>query len=141
MGRGDDAAGVNAELMPLVRMTFPASVTELSADDVVMGETVCHCWVLAGGFIPFDRHALGFESISDTPEAGRSGFVEESTSWMQKRWRHERTVVAIDKESCEVTDRVTVEPRVPFIGPIVQRIVGWVFTHRHRRLVRHWGAA
>lgn len=138
-------AGVSYELMPLVRMTFPSTVAQLTAADITMGETICRCWLLAGGILPFDRHSLAFESIRDIPpddlDADSFGFVEESTSWLQKRWRHERTITRLSDATCRVTDRLTVEPRVPFARPMVRRIVPLVFEHRHRRLVARWGAS
>lgn len=127
-------AGVNAEMMPLVRMTFPSSVAGLTPDDIAMGAVVCRCWMLAGGVLPFDRHALAFESIAGTE------FVEESTSWLQCRWRHERSVVTLDPGRCRVTDCITIEPRVPLARPFVRRIVPLVFEHRHRRLEQRFGA-
>ena len=134
-------AGVNAELMPLVRMTFPPGVAALTSADVVCGGLVCRCWMLAGGVVPFDRHSLVFESIHDDPSAASMGFVEESSSLLQRRWRHERTVSVIDDHRCEVRDRVTVVPRLGIARPVVSRIVPLVFAHRHRRLERRWGAA
>ncbi|HQF96693.1 MAG TPA: hypothetical protein PLS46_21180 [Microthrixaceae bacterium] len=134
-------AGVGDELMPLVRMTFPASVAGLTSEDITMGRTVCHCWLLAGGVVPFDRHALAFESISDDPDGYSFGFVEESTSWMQRRWRHERTVTPLSATTCRVTDRLTVVPRLAGARHVVRRLVPLVFEHRHRRLVARWGAA
>jgi hypothetical protein len=134
-------SGVNEELTPLFRMTFPAWVDDLGAGDIVPGETVCHCWVLIGGFLPFDRHSLAFESINDEPGSASVGFVEESTSWMQRRWRHERSLEGLDDLSCELTDTLTVVPRIGPAMPIVRNIVPRVFLHRHRQLTERWGAA
>lgn len=134
-------AGVGDELRPLVRMTFPPEVADLTSDDLTMGETVCHCWLLAGGFVPFDRHALAFESIRTDPSGESFGFVEESTSTLQERWRHERTVAPVGDRRCRITDRVTVVPRVALAMPVLRRVVPLVFEHRHRRLVGRWGSA
>lgn len=133
------AAGINGELMPLVRMTFPAGFEELAPDDIVPGRVVGRCWLLAAGVLPFDRHALGFESLRDEPGPLGRGFVEESSSWLQRRWRHERVVVSRGPSRCEVIDRLTVEPRLEVMRPLVERVVRRIFAHRHRRLVDRWG--
>lgn len=127
-------SGVNAELRPFVVMRGPAALRGRTLESFAPGERAT-CTMLAGGILPFDRHHLGFESV--TPG---SGFVEESTSWVQRRWRHERTVEP-DGDGTKVTDRVTAEPRVGFAAPVVRAVVGRLFTHRHRRLVRSFSAA
>jgi len=127
-------AGVNAELMPICRMREPRSLRGRSLESYEPGERAA-CWLLAGGVLPFDRHLLGLESISPG-----TGFTEESTTWMQRRWRHERTLsTAVDVRSGEVpattvSDRLMIEPRLRLAAPITGAVVGWVFEHRHRRL-------
>jgi ligand-binding SRPBCC domain-containing protein len=125
--------GVNSELMPLVKMTVPSEARGLSIADAPTGEVAFHSWLLLGGALPFDRHALKLERIEPGWE-----FVEESTSLMQKRWRHVRTLEDIDG-GCRVTDEVTVEPRVPFLASIAARIVDRIFTHRHEQLREQFG--
>jgi hypothetical protein len=132
-------AGVNAELLPLVRMTFPRSMRSLPITEAPTGTVVGHCWMLAGGVLPFDRHALGFASTA-SPTGEGHGFIETSSSWMQRSWRHERTIVDRPGGGCTVHDLVVAEPRVPGAGVVVGPIVRAVFRHRHRRLVRRWGA-
>lgn len=129
-------AGVNQELGPLVRMTFPADRVALDGQDVPLGEVLFASWLLAFGVLPFDRHSLVLTSI----EPGR-GFVEESTSWLQRRWRHERTLETTPGGGCRVTDRLTVQPRVGLAAPVTRAVVGRLFTHRHRRLRARFGAA
>jgi ligand-binding SRPBCC domain-containing protein len=126
--------GVNAELRPFLRMTYPPTRAALDVQVVHEGEVVFASWLLAFGLVPFDRHSLGLASV----DPGR-GFVEESTSWLQRRWRHERTLEADDIGGCVVTDRLTVQPRVGLVAPVVARIVGALFTHRHRRLRARFG--
>jgi hypothetical protein len=131
-------AGVNDELRPLVRMTHPPDRSSLDAADeqVPFGEVLFASWLLAGGLVPFDRHALVLASV----EPG-VGFVEESTSWLQRRWRHERTLTDRPGGGCRVTDRLVVEPRVWAVRPLAAALVGRIFAHRHRRLVARFGAA
>lgn len=133
--------GINAELMPLVRMTFPARARNFTASNVPLGETVCWSWLLAGGVVPFDRHAFCLESVTVDPAAGLYGFKEESMSWLQERWSHRRTIVPLDDGSCRLTDRLVVLPRLALFRPFARRIIPAVFDHRHRRLVERWGTA
>lgn len=126
-------AGVNAELMPYCRMREPRSLRSRTLDSYRPGELAA-CWLLAGGVIPFDRHLLGLESIDPG-----TGFVEESTTWMQRRWRHERTLLAVGGTADApagtiVEDRLTIEPRWRVAAPATARLVGRIFEHRHRRL-------
>lgn len=127
-------AGVNAELMPYVRMRAPRSLQGRTLASYRPGERAA-CWLLAGGVVPFDRHLLGLESV--TPG---EGFVEESTTWMHLRWRHERTLLAAGgRPGTTVTDVVTVEPRLRGAAPVTARIVAWTFRHRHGRLRTRFG--
>lgn len=125
--------GVNAELLPLVRMTEPRSLRGRTLASAQPGERAAS-WLLAAGIVPFDRHLLGIESV-----VAGSGFVEESTSWLQRRWRHERTLEP-EGDGTRVTDRLTVEPRLRLAAPVVARVVPKVFAHRHRRLVARFGS-
>lgn len=124
--------GVNHELRPLIRMTHPASFSRLPTD-VVPGTTIFASWLLFFGLLPFDRHRLGLRSVDDGV-----GFVEESSSWHHRRWRHERTIAPLDGESCAVTDRLVIEPTVPVLRPVIAAVVRRLFAHRHRRLVRRF---
>ncbi len=122
--------GVNAELRPFVRMTVPRAARGLAIDDAPLGEVVFRSELPAGGVLPFDRHALRLVRVDD--RAPRFGFLEQSTSTLQRRWEHERTIAG-DGAGSLVTDRVVVEPRV---GParLVRPVVAALFRHRHRRL-------
>jgi hypothetical protein len=127
---------VNAELMPFVRMTHPRDRTTLDGETIAPGEVVFHSWLLVGGVVPFDRHALALERVIED-----EGFDEDSTSWLQRRWRHERRLIDEGDGTCTVTDHLVVEPRVPLVRPLAARVVRFLFGHRHRRLVRRFGAA
>ena len=129
-------AGVNAELMPFVKMTHPRDRTSLEGETIVPGEVVFHSWLMLGGVLPFDRHALALEQVMEG-----EGFDEESTSWMQRRWRHERRLIDEGDGTCTITDHLVVEPRVALLRPLAKRVVRFLFGHRHRRLVRRFGAA
>ena len=120
--------GVNAELMPLVRMTVPRGAEGLRFEEAPLGELVFNSWLMIGGVLPFDRHALSFAEI----EPG-SHFVEVSSSWLQRIWRHER-VLTDAPGGCRITDVVIFKPRLSLLGPLVRFMVAQVFAHRHRRL-------
>lgn len=130
--------GVNAELGPWIRMTHPATATDLASVDVPLGRVAFHSWLLGFGVLPFDRHALRLVEVDDSGDGG-GGFVEESSSWLQRRWRHERRVVPAAGGSA-VSDRLVVEPRLPSTWP-ARSIVGALFRHRHRRLARRFGGS
>jgi hypothetical protein len=80
-------------------------------------------------------HYLQLDSVTN------GAFVEESTSWLQRRWRHERTITAVAPDQCELVDTVTVEPRVRLMSPFATPIVTFLFEHRHRRLRQRFRGA
>lgn len=127
--------GVNAELGPWLRMTTPPAARNLRIEDAPVGEPLFASWILLAG-IPIDRHLLKLTSV----EPGR-GFHEGSTSWLQARWVHVRTVSPTGDGACTLADRLEITPRLRALGPVVERIVGAVFRHRHRQLRRRFGAA
>lgn len=125
--------GVNAELGPWIRMTHPPGLDRLDQVAIVPGERLFHSWLLLGGVVPIDRHRLVLERIVE------HGFDEESTSVLQRRWRHERRVERRPHGGCCVTDRLVVVPRIGLVAPLVERIVTALFAHRHRRLRARFG--
>lgn len=123
--------GVNHELAPFIRMTVPRAARGLRLSDVPRGQEAFVSTLLGFGWLPFDRHHLTLVSV------GERSFVEESWSWLQRRWRHERSVTP-DGNGCVITDRLVVEPRgAPraLVAPIVRSI----FEARHRALRRRFG--
>ncbi len=127
--------GVNAELSPGLRMSVPKKAEGLRIDDAPIDKVASPSWLLVFGFLPFDRHFLRFEKI-DPPY----GFLEESTSWQQKRWRHERTLSSLEGGT-KIVDRVTFSPRLEFMGPIARRMVANIFAGRHKVLKSEFGEA
>jgi hypothetical protein len=123
-------AGVNAELMPIARMTHPAGLDRLDGADVPLGRRLFRSWVLLFGVLPVDWDDLTLLRV----EPGR-GFLESSTLLSQRRWTHERLLEAVP-EGCRVTDRVGFEPRLPVLAGVHAAIFHLVFRHRHRRLRR-----
>ena len=127
-------AGVNAELRPL-RMTYPPEAADIGAADAPLGQVLFRSWVLLFGVLPIDRHALALTAVNPG-----EGFQEDSTTWLQRYWRHERRLTPIPG-GCRVTDRLEFEPRVATFAPVVKRVAGWVFARRHRYLRARFGTA
>lgn len=126
--------GINFELRPWMRMTAPPGIVDLSTEPVV-GRPWFHTWMLLLGFLPYDRMHLMLVEL----DLDQRRFAEQSQMWWMRSWRHERSVEAVDGGS-RLTDRLSPEPRVPGTGPLVRAVVRALFAHRHRRLVRRFGA-
>ncbi len=126
-------AGVNFELMPLVRMTYPRARERLPASVEQPEGVLFHSWLLAFGVLPFDRHALHLHRVGPGMR-----FDEDSTSWMQRRWEHHRRVEPVAGGACLI-DELRVVPRLRLAAPWVQMLVAQIFRHRHRRLRRRFG--
>ena len=125
-------AGINGELMPLMRMTIPPSFAGASIDDLVVGERVGRCWVLMGGFLPDDYDDLTVAELGP----GRR-FLEQSQMLTQAWWQHER-VVDDAGAGARITDRLSWRGRNRVFEALYARMVPVIFTHRHRRLRRHF---
>ena len=121
--------GVNSELMPYVRMTFPSQFERLHLNPTHTGNVIFRSWILLFGILPVDYHALRFARVDD------EGFLERSSSIIHKLWEHERIIKAV-ADGTELHDRVRFQPRIPGIGYLLQPIYEAVFKHRHAQL-RH----
>jgi ligand-binding SRPBCC domain-containing protein len=126
-------AGVNDELGPWVRMTVPRGWRAASLADVAPGTHIGRSWVLLLGVLPFDYDDLTIA------EVGPNRFLERSTMLSMRTWEHERTVMPRG-DGCEVRDRLTFEPRGIMPAAVPRAVVSMLFRHRHRRLVRRFGA-
>lgn len=125
--------GINAELMPLVAMTFPAEWERLNVEDVTAGLTGFRSVLLLFGVLPIDLHRFAFLNV--TPG---DGFLEASSSLLHRSWIHERRLMAVPGGT-EVTDRVDYRCRLPGFGPMLRPVVRLIFRHRHRRLLQQFG--
>lgn len=125
--------GVNFELHPFVHMTSGSDHRVLPTS-ITPGSVIFRSWLLLFRVLPFDRHALAFDQL----EQGR-GFIEESTSWLQRRWYHERSLTTRPGGGSSIVDRLVVEPRLRVTRPFVALIVRHLFQHRHRQLERRFG--
>ena len=126
--------GVNAELMPIVRMTLPRGIDRLDLASVTPGKRVDRCWILLFGLIPIDWDDLTLERI-DPP----GGFLERSSMLSMRSWEHERTLEPVAGGGCLLRDRISFEPRLPVAARALLPLYRTVFRHRHRRLRRQFG--
>jgi ligand-binding SRPBCC domain-containing protein len=127
--------GINDELWPWMTMSMPRGANDLTIDTMPVGIPIGRCWMRAFGVLPFDyddfclteRHPLGFR--------------EDSTMLMVRHWRHERTVTPEGSKSV-VHERLTFELRAPLrlFTPVYTAVVRALFTHRQRRLQRHFAS-
>jgi hypothetical protein len=77
---------VNREFRPLLRMTFPQGISDLTAA-WKPSERLFRSWLLLAGIFPIDYDDVVFEEV----EPGRR-FLERSSLLTQRVWEHERTI-------------------------------------------------
>jgi hypothetical protein len=122
--------GVNAELWP-IRMTAPAEWRGREIGGVPCGQPLFDSWILLFGVLPADVHHFRLESIGPGFR-----FQEDSSSLMNRQWRHQR-IVEPDGAGCIVTDRLEIVPRLALLGFLQAPVYRLVFWNRHRKL-RRW---
>jgi len=127
-------SGVNHEFRPLLRMTFPAGIADLTAG-WQPGKRVFRSWLLLGGLLPVDYDDVVFAEV----EPGRR-FLERSSLLSQRVWDHERRVESTSA-GCRVTDRVRFQPRLAWLGALYGPLFKAVFRWRHRNLRGLFGTA
>ena len=130
-------AGINHELLPVMRMTVPRGMIGKDIDSLPTGRAIGRSWILLFGFVPVDFDDITIAELED----GRR-FLERSTMLSMSSWEHERTVHPTER-GCEVTDRVTFRlrpplDRLPHVEAAAAALLRWLFGHRHRRLVSHF---
>ena len=132
--------GINYELGPWLKMTMPKSIEPgMTIDDAPLGETLGRSWILLRGLVPVD-----YDDLRLVERGPGMRFLERSQLGSARHWQHEREVVPIGEDACEIIDRLKLELRAPLraLGAtgIAERIVRRLFTHRHRRLRQRWGS-
>ena len=133
--------GINHELAPWLRMTMPKTIEPgMTIDDAPIGEKLGRSWILLRGVIPVD-----YDDLTLVERGPGMRFLERSQLGSARHWQHEREVVPIDEDTCEISDRLELELRAPLrmLGGtrLAERIVRALFTHRHGRLSERWGVA
>jgi ligand-binding SRPBCC domain-containing protein len=128
--------GINDELSPILRMTMPRDLRGKTIDSVEVGVELGRSWILLGRVLPVDYDDLKLAEL----EPGRR-FLERSRTLTFSLWQHERTVEPEGEGSCRVTDRLGFELKrgvawVPGVARLAEAVVGLLFRHRHRRLMR-----
>ena len=128
-------SGVNRELGPFIRMTAPPVWSNKAIFEWPTGEVLFSSWILLFGIFPIDRHKFFLQSIDR-----QRGFVEESSSLINKLWHHRRN---IDRNgaSCRVTDAVEFQCRLPLLAYILAPVYRFIFKHRHKVLRSYYGAS
>lgn len=137
--RGITEEGINDELRPILRMTMPPGLRDKTVATVEVGVELGRSWILLGGLIPVDYDDLKLAELGPGMR-----FLERSRTLTFSVWQHERVVID-EGAGCRVTDRLGFELRRPLVwipgAPAVARaIVGFLFSHRHRRLASHWSS-
>jgi ligand-binding SRPBCC domain-containing protein len=122
--------GVNRELMPLARMTWPRDRDTLRPEDFSPGQRLFRSWILLLGLLPVDYDDLTLLEF----EPGRR-FLEHSTMLTQRQWVHERTVEPTAR-GCRVTDSIRFVPRLAWLGPLHRAAFLLAFRLRHYNLRR-----
>lgn len=127
---------INCEMGPWLQMTYPPEAETLTLSDagIELGKPLFESWILFLGKVPVDRFSLTLVEI----EEGRR-FVEASRSKALKSWRHER-VVEPEGRGCSVTDRISFEPPLFLLSPVLGSLISMFFDHRHRQLERAFGS-
>ncbi len=124
--------GISRELAPILRMTAPRGVTDISTVQIQPGRPLFRSWVLLLGILPIDRSDLTLLTL----EPGK-GFVEQSPMLTMKVWRHERHLEP-SAGGTLLTDKLTFPPRLA--RSVTRWFIGTVFNHRHAVLRRHLGS-
>ena len=127
--------GINDEMRPWMTMSIPRKLGPVTIDTVPVGVPLGRAWLRLFGVVPFDYDALTIAEL----EPGLR-FHEKSTMLSMRRWEHERTVTPDGADRAVVRDRVTFEPRLSILAPVLAVIVRSFFAHRHRRLARHFAS-
>jgi ligand-binding SRPBCC domain-containing protein len=130
--------GINDELRPVMTMSLPRGGEEFTVDNVPVGVPIGRAWLRLFGVLPFDYDHLVIAEL----QPGQS-FREESTMLSMSQWRHERSVAPDGATKAVVHDRLTFQLRtgLRLATPVVAAGIGALFSHRHRRLQRHFAPA
>jgi ligand-binding SRPBCC domain-containing protein len=123
---------VNAELLPYMRMTYPADMSEIGEREVPLQKTLFKSAILLFGFIPIDLHSLRLDKI----DIG-TAFYENSFSIHMRYWKHTRTIYERNRKTF-VRDEVHFTPRISLLGNLLLPFFKMIFRNRHKSLKKHF---
>ena len=126
-------SSVNAELWPIIRMTFPRTMEKLNPSNHDMGKCLFRSIILLFGFLPIDLYDVTFIEFVQGEH-----FQEKSPTLTQKWWKHRRQIQNIET-GCYVIDRVEILPKIKLLGNIYIWFVKMLFTQRHHNLRKRYG--
>jgi ligand-binding SRPBCC domain-containing protein len=126
-------AGVNRELWPPIRMTYPIAIGRLTPKTIPLGRCAFRSWILLFGFLPIEFDNFTIVEL----EPGR-GFYEVSSLLTIRDWRHRRSI-ELNGDGCVVRDEIALVPRWRPLGRPLLTVYRQVFELRHRRLRRIFG--
>ena len=124
--------GVNREFRPLLRMTFPDGVGDLT-ETWEPGKTLFRSWILLLGILPVEYDDLAFVEVEPSRR-----FLERSELLSQRMWEHERTIEP-RAVGCVLRDRIRFRARIPLLEGVHEPVFRLVFALRHRNLRRKFG--
>lgn len=126
-------AGIDDELRPWLSMTMPRELgAEMITADLV-GRPLGRAWLRLGGMLPVEYDDLFLVEV-DAPHR----FHERSSMRLARLWEHRRELEADGPDRTRLTDSLTLEARLPLPRPVLRAVIGALFTHRQRRLRRHF---
>lgn len=123
--------GVDYELKPLIRMTFPEELIYKDFRTLLKNKVLFKSYILLFGIIPIDVHNLKLKTITDL------SFYETSDSLMNLQWNHRRRIMP-QGDAAVLRDEVVYLPRFKRIGSWFRPLYWLIFKHRHRRLKRKY---
>lgn len=122
-------AGIDDELRPWLSMTMPPAYRDATIETVPTGVWLGRASIRLFGLIPVE-----YDDLRLLERQAPEYFHEHSRMRLASVWEHRRELRALSREVTQVTDRITVIPRVPVPGFMLRGVVTALFAHRHRRL-------
>ena len=123
---------VNAEFRPLLSMSFPSNLEDITAG-WEPGRTRLRSFIRLGGVVPVEYDDLSFEEVVP----GRY-FLERSSMFTQSIWEHRREIASL-RDGARLTDTICFTSRLEPLEPLFAVVFRWVFRWRHYNLQRIYG--
>mgnify|MGYP001461501791 CR=1 FL=1 len=127
--------GVNAELFPWMRLTYPKGPDALKENIKPPGRFLFKSWFLFLCFIPIDYNSFFFKFISQ-----EGHFHESSSSLTHKNWCHIRKI-SVSEGGSLLQDELEITPRVKMLSPLIRFFAQRLFLHRHNILRKKFNKA